>query len=187
MKRARSADGTGMAVAVRRRLACSSTATSSAFRSTPHSPCAGPSPVEIVWTVVTLGIYALNYRRSSPVGRRQTKWVMYGAYLATLIFWGTSPAAGSDAFTDAAPRWVAYSLTMAGLLFPRGLLIAMLRFDLFDIDRLLGATLSYNVLGVVVVGGGFALVPRLTASMAAHMDSIPRSAAPASRSCSPPW
>ena len=129
--------------------------------------------IEIVWTILTIGIYALNFRRSSPVGRRRTKWVMFSAYLSILIFWGVLAVAGSDSFTNAGPRWVAYTVTAAGLVFPLGLLIAMLRFDLFDIDRLLGATMSYNVLGVVVVGGGFALVPGLTASMAAHMDVNP--------------
>jgi class 3 adenylate cyclase len=131
------------------------------------------TPVLIVWTLAIMGVCALNYRRSTPVGRRQTKWVIYAAYLSALCWWCIFAGAGRDAITAAAPRWVAVAGTATNLLFPAALLIAMLRFDLYDIDRLLGATLSYNLLGVVVVGGGFALVPRLTGEMTARMDLDP--------------
>lgn len=130
-------------------------------------------PVLIAWTLAIMGVCAVNYRRSSPVGRRQAKWVIFAAYLAVLGWWAVFAAAGADAITAAAPRWVNVATTANNLIFPVALLIAMLRFDLYDIDRLLGATLSYNLLGVVVVGGGFALVPRLTATMTSHMDLDP--------------
>lgn len=130
-------------------------------------------PVIIAWTLTIVAICARNYRRSSPVGRRQAKWVIYAAYLAVLVWWCVFAAAGRDAITAAAPRWATVASTAANLIFPAALLIAMLRFDLYDIDRLLGATLSYNLLGVVIVGGGFALVPRLTAAMTARMDLDP--------------
>ncbi|MFI5232325.1 MAG: adenylate/guanylate cyclase domain-containing protein [Gemmatimonadales bacterium] len=130
-------------------------------------------PAIIAWTVAIAAVSARNYRRSSPVGRRQTKWVIYATYLATLGWWCVFAAAGRDAITSAGPRWVTVASAAINLLFPIALLIAMLRYDLYDIDRLLGATLSYNLLGVVVVGGGFALVPRLTAAMTTRMDLDP--------------
>jgi class 3 adenylate cyclase len=130
-------------------------------------------PFSGLWIVTQLTLYTLNYRRSSPAGRRQVKWVLYlayvGALMSFLVFLGT----GDLALTTSSPRWASLTIAAASVLFPASLIIAMLRSDLFDVDRIVGATVSYNVMAIVVVGGGLAVVPPLTAGLAARLGLDP--------------
>lgn len=50
------------------------------------------------------------------------------------------------------------------LLLPVCILIAVVRFNLFDIDRLLSATASYTILAILVLAGALAVVPRVAAA-----------------------
>ncbi len=100
----------------------------------------------------SLAVATRKYRRGDPVARRQTKWVLFGMYCATL------PVMVMSALVALEPRWFLSFLALP--LFPLSLLISVARFNLFDIDRLISATASYNILLVLLVGGGLVLVPR---------------------------
>nr|HVZ48142.1 hypothetical protein [Gemmatimonadaceae bacterium] len=150
----------------------------SAIYGFPAEPPIGTAAIPVivvVWIFALLGALAVNYRRSGPVGRRRVKWVVYAAYLGGFINLIVIPAQGGfdNPLAQQAPMWTRLALTGTSLLFPGALLIAMLKFDLFDIDRILGATVGYNMLGVVVVGGGFIAVPPLTSAMASTLDINP--------------
>jgi class 3 adenylate cyclase len=72
-----------------------------------------------------------------------------------------------------APMWSKIIRTIAIQSYPILILIAAVRQDLFDIDRLLGATLSYNLLALVVVGSLLTFIPSATALLTAKAGVDP--------------
>ncbi len=103
-----------------------------------------------------LAVATRKYRRGDPVARRQIRWVLVGAYCAVL------PVTVASAIAAFAPRfgWLMFLSYWALPVLPLSLLISIARDNLFDIDRLLSAAASYNILLVLLVGGGLVLVPR---------------------------
>jgi class 3 adenylate cyclase len=130
---------------------------------------AGPAATASVVLYVIALAFALgrNYRRSGPVGRRQIKWVVYCVYLGSLIALGTYAVVGVAPVDT--PIWADIAVTVASISFPLSVLIAVLRFDLLDIDRLIGATLAYNVLAIVVVGTLLLVFPLITQDLASRL------------------
>jgi class 3 adenylate cyclase len=126
---------------------------------------AGPVAIGELGFNGTLGLGALlllavatgKYHRSDPVERRQIKWVLLGLYCFLLPL----VVASAVAFLEPRPGWLLILSLWAAPLFPLFLLVGVARFNLFDIDRLLSATASYNIVAFLVVGGGFVAVPRL--------------------------
>ena len=104
-----------------------------------------------------LWIVTRNYRQADPIGRRQLKWFFFGFYVAAIPI-GIGALLG---LLD--PRFfrLAMSGLVAGSIVPLTLLISITRYNLFDIDRLLSATATYNIVIAIVAGLGIALVPRL--------------------------
>jgi signal transduction histidine kinase/CheY-like chemotaxis protein len=105
----------------------------------------------------TLAMLARNYRHAEPVGRRRLKWVLFGAVCSSL------PLAGAQLALLAAPDWPhfeqAFALgTAATGLWVGFLVLAIVRANLFDVDRLLSATASLAVVaGTFALGAGWAL------------------------------
>jgi hypothetical protein len=105
-----------------------------------------------VVTVVTQ-----KYRRGDSVARRQIRWVVIGTYVGFL------PAIATTAIAVVEPRFgslmplAAWSLA----LFPAFLLVSVRRFNLFDVDRILSATASFNILAVLLGAGALIGVPRI--------------------------
>jgi len=123
--------------------------------------------------VVTLAVLTRNYRRSDPVGRRRLKWVIYGGYVGFL------PLAFVVIFLSGMLEPPAYSRAFAlsvlpTVVVPLGILIAVVRQQLFDVDRLISATASYTAIGIVLVGSALILIPRLAelASQALGFDLV---------------
>jgi len=130
--------------------------------------------VSFAFLLTLIATLTVNYRRSGPVGRRQVKWTILAVYLGTFVTIVTYSILGSaDAFQADAPLWARLAIMAASASFPISVMIAILRFDLFDIDRVFGATVGYNLLGVAVVGGGFFAVPAFTDSLTQHLDVDP--------------
>lgn len=130
-------------------------------------------PLSGLWVVLQPIIYTLNFRASSAAGRRRVKWVIAGAYAGVLLTLLVILGTGEIAQSEDSPPWATLTMGVAGGLFPLSLLVAMLRADLFDVDRLLGATVSYNLLAVLVLGAGFAVVPALSAGIGAQLGLDP--------------
>ena len=97
------------------------------------------------------------YSRLDSIARRQAKWVLWGVYFALV------PFIAAAAWMAADPRAIrVFLISVTALcLVPLSLLIAVARYNLFDVDRLLSATASYNIVLVALVGTGLAVVPRI--------------------------
>jgi signal transduction histidine kinase/ActR/RegA family two-component response regulator len=119
-----------------------------------------------------LAIATRNYRLAGPIGRRRVKWLLYGAYVAIVPL----ILARALTFLDPDAWWYEwfYLATVIGMAgFPLGTLVAIVRYNLFDIDRLISATASYSLVLVVLVGLLLAVAPTLAhhASAAMGMDA----------------
>lgn len=113
--------------------------------------------VTVVFFTTLLVIVTRGYMASDLVGRRQLKWLVYGVYAAVLPVVLVLGAW----LLGVAPEWL-FRMSAATLVFiPLALLVAVLRYDLWDIDRLLSATASYNMLLVLLGGAVLVIVPRL--------------------------
>jgi class 3 adenylate cyclase len=112
----------------------------------------------IVTTMLVIGTRI--YRQADPVARRQARWVMYGFYCAL------APSIAIFLVATVEPKLLplAFPARLFGALVPISILIAIARYDLFDIDRLFSATVSYTVLGVLLLAGALTVVPALAAA-----------------------
>jgi hypothetical protein len=118
--------------------------------------------VSLVWSQI------YSYRTfSSPVQRRQTKWVVFGTTLAVA---GTFPfqlpvdlsLVGGD--TPLALLLLRTGFAFSFLLVPLSISVAVLRSHLFDIDVLINRTLVYGSLTAMLIGlyfGGIVVLQRL--------------------------
>ncbi|HXG21626.1 MAG TPA: hypothetical protein VNN62_21440 [Methylomirabilota bacterium] len=134
----------------------------------PYSPTFGLR-AELVVTIAFIMIFLLlvnrNFRRAGPLGRRQLKWVVYGIYI------GTAPILIADAIIGIYPMlwWLHESATVFTALIPLCLLIAIVRFNLFDIDRLISTTAAYSILVLVLGAAGLTAIPVLTKFLSASV------------------
>ncbi len=119
--------------------------------------------------LVMIVLLTQRFVHAEPLGRRQLKWIVYG-------FWvGVLPVAVGSLVPAVTPgRWWIHEILMSAVVaLPICFLIAIARYNLFDVDRLISATASYNVLGVLLVGGGLVAVPR-AAEAASEMLGVDR-------------
>jgi class 3 adenylate cyclase len=115
----------------------------------------------------TLGLLAAlavatgKYRRVDPIARRQMKWVVLGVNCVAL----TMAVAVGAAALDPHLSWLWFASFGALPLLPLSLVISVVRFNLFDIDRLLSAAASYNILLVLLGAGALVVVPRVAEAL----------------------
>jgi hypothetical protein len=103
---------------------------------------------------VAVGAWSLvvRFRRARGVEREQLRWVASTAALAVL---GAVVALGGVAVGSTAVVTWAISACFAAL--PVALGAAILRYRLYDLDRIISRTLAYGLL-TLLLGGGYALV-----------------------------
>ncbi|MEN8158686.1 MAG: adenylate/guanylate cyclase domain-containing protein [Myxococcota bacterium] len=106
-------------------------------------------------------------RRADALGRRRLKWVAWGFYV------GTAPVIAGALVAAFDARWLwLYELSLlAMVMIPIGFYVAIARHHFGDIDRLIGATASYNLVLIALLGTGLVLVPR-TAQAASSLLGI---------------
>jgi MFS family permease len=116
------------------------------------------------WRTAVLGFLALwgiglaaqiyRYRRvSGPVERQQAKWVMFtfGTFVAVIALGIVIPSL----FLDLPDVWFAAVMLACvplGIAFPISIAIAILRYRLYDIDRIISRTLSYALVSALLAG-----------------------------------
>jgi hypothetical protein len=103
--------------------------------------------VQVAFVVLTAGVFAaagsliLRWRRAHGVERQQLKWLAYAAAMLVVAQVGALLL----------PRALFLVVTVvATLLFPAATGIAVVRYRLYDIDRLLNRTLVYGLLTVTL-------------------------------------
>ncbi len=111
--------------------------------------------VEIVFFATLLGVVTHSYRRADAIGRRQLRWVLVGAWwaLAPPVLLGILPFFDADL-----AGFFFASLAMLALL-PISILLAISRYNLFDVDRLISGTAAWNALLLLLAVAVFALLP----------------------------
>ncbi len=124
-----------------------------------------------IYGLIFLVVTARTYRALDPIARRQGRWVLWGVYCAILV---RLCAEAWLALDPGELQLRAYLWSFCALaLVPLALVIAIVRYNLLDVDRLLSATASYNVILVVLVAVGLVLVPRLGQASSALLGLDP--------------
>jgi hypothetical protein len=106
-----------------------------------------------VFLVLVLGSLLLRFRRARGDERQQLKWFTFAAALLLVL----PPTLGSALER---PGWTLVGAVFAALLFcliPTAIGVALLRYRLYDIDRIINRTLTYGLL-TVLLGGGYTVV-----------------------------
>jgi signal transduction histidine kinase/CheY-like chemotaxis protein len=123
---------------------------------------------------VGLGILAWNYGHALAAGRRRLRWILLGTLL------GSVPFVTALAAPLVVPEWKgfqqAFALGFLGLvLWISGLVLAVVRDNAFDVDRLLGATAAWSLAAGAAVAGLAVVVPAAAASVAGYLGVEPLS------------
>ena len=106
---------------------------------------------------VSLAAVVVRFRRSRGVARQQMKWLAFAAAVLVAAFvtsFAAAPVVGDGLLSDAV-----FLMGIAGLVFmPIAVAIAILRYRLYEIDRVISRTLVYASLTVVLGAAYVALV-----------------------------
>lgn len=125
------------------------------------------SRIEGLWFVGLLvlplgGLTAmvLRFRRSPPVVRTQIKWVLYSAIVLSLVYAFSVVAVELGGAWSDLTIGVLFSFAIA--LIPISITAAIVRYKLFEIDRLISRTLSYTVVVALLGALYFGTVTAVT-------------------------
>jgi hypothetical protein len=122
-------------------------------------------PLLAASAVMSVASLVLRARRSGPIEREQIKWIAYAAAFAAA---GVAFAFTSENFGTLAALLIFGPL--CGI--PIASAIAIYRYRLFDIDRLISRTFSYAIV-TAVLGGLFAIIILLPAVVVGAGANIP--------------
>jgi hypothetical protein len=103
--------------------------------------------------LVGAGSLVMRFRRARGVERQQLRWLAYAAALAA----GLLLVALFAGFVLAKDEVVSASLSLGVALLPLATGAAILRYRLYDLDRIISRTLAYGLL-TLLLGGGYAAV-----------------------------
>ncbi len=120
--------------------------------------------------LLTLALLVRNGRHAGPRGRRRIRWVLYGGVVGTLplvvLQLSLLLLPGADAaYSELFPFAVAATAAA-----PLCVLVAIVRYDAFDVDRLIGATASWSVVVGVALLGLVTVVPLASTWAATRLD-----------------
>ena len=107
--------------------------------------------IVLVALLVGAGSLVVRFRRARGVERQRLRWLAYAAALAA----GLQLVALVAAFVLAKDEVVTASLALGVALLPLATGAAILRYRLYDLDRIISRTLAYGLL-TVLLGGGYA-------------------------------
>jgi cytochrome b subunit of formate dehydrogenase len=115
-------------------------------------------PILIIWGLALVAVAAasvislfIRYRRSQIVERQQIKWLLYASGILVLVYavlyFVTTPYNQGSSF---ASGWANLLLVLSILALPLAITIAILRYQLFDIDVIIRKTAVYAVLSALL-------------------------------------
>jgi hypothetical protein len=128
-------------------------------------------PIAALLAVLAAASMVVRFRRSRSVERQQLKWFTYAATLVTLV-WLLFFAAGLERLLPPALVFIASDIWLAGI--PAAIGIAVLRYRLYDIDRLINRTLVYGLL-TTVLGAVYTSVVLVLGQLFGGLSSEPPS------------
>ena len=94
----------------------------------------------------------VRYRRARDVEREQLKWVALSAAVIGLVLAGTSVLELLNGTAELSDDVENVSITLALTLLPISIGVAILRYRLYEIDRLISRTVSYALLSALLLG-----------------------------------
>ena len=110
----------------------------------------------------------VSFRRSTGERRQQLKWLSFGSAICLVAIYGVIKAGGESPATADVALAVSF-LGVAAL--PISIGIAILKYRLYEIDRIVSRTLSYAILTALLVGTFVALVA-LTTDLLSFSSSV---------------
>jgi hypothetical protein len=97
-------------------------------------------------TVAAVVAFVLRFRSGSPLQRQQLKWPLYGMALFGIGFGTTAIMGGA---TSGSALDALFGLSLAAI--PISVAIAVLRYRLYDLDRIVSRTVTYAVLAALLI------------------------------------
>ncbi len=119
-------------------------------------------PILLLSIGLSLASLIVRFRRGSIQERQQLKWI---AFAVAALFVGTVL---EDGFSLSLPAFI-FPLTLMAI--PVSMAIAVLRYRLYEIDRIISRTVAYGVLTVILAGGYLAVILVLQSFMPVDDDS----------------
>ncbi len=124
---------------------------------------------DAAFIATSLAILTWNTIHADPHGRRRVKWVLFGAYMA-----GVPVLLNVVVQSVFGVRFARFDVLLdanvfMAFLMPLGILIAILRYRLFDIDRIISTTASYSVLAAGVFVGATTVIPPIARAVSAAL------------------
>jgi hypothetical protein len=109
-------------------------------------------PALLVFWLSFVGRQVAAFRRSSDERRQQLKWLLFGAVVALAGAAVVVPVSSLDTRPSAIAQ-VAITLgAVATIAFPLGMGVGILKYRLYDIDRIISRTLAYAIVTGLLVG-----------------------------------
>jgi MFS family permease len=91
----------------------------------------------------------LSWRRSSGLRRQQLKWLMFGAAISLVCAGLSAPGYSASSGIWA---WLNNFLSIGFVALPAGIGIGILKYRLYEIDRLISRTLAYAIVTGLLIG-----------------------------------
>jgi signal transduction histidine kinase len=115
-------------------------------------------------TLIGIGVLGWNYLHAWPAGKRRLRWILLGLALGSL------PVIVAGAAALVLPGWVGLRLAfaagfLASVIWMMGAVLAVVRDNAFDVDRLIGATAAWSLAVAGGVAGIAIAVPAVSAGL----------------------
>jgi hypothetical protein len=113
--------------------------------------------------IASVASLVVRYRRARDVEREQLKWVALSATIIGTVLAGTVAIELVNGTTNFSDDVENVAITLALALLPVSIGVAILRYRLYEIDRLISRTVSYALLTALLLGvyGAVAVLPTL--------------------------
>jgi hypothetical protein len=130
-----------------------------------HSPLLLPIvvaiPLAIASVVGAVATVVTRFRRAGGDEREQLKWLIFAASVLPV---GLVAHSIADAFAPGADNTIQLIFSLGSYAFPIAIAIAVLKYRLYEIDRIVSRTLGYGLLSALLAGSYFAIVLALQAA-----------------------
>jgi hypothetical protein len=130
-----------------------------------HSPLLLPIvvaiPLAIASVVGAVATVVTRFRRARGDEREQLKWLIFAASVLPV---GLVAHSIADAFAPGADNTIQLIFSLGSYAFPIAIAIAVLKYRLYEIDRIVSRTLGYGLLSALLAGSYFAIVLALQAA-----------------------